>query len=58
MHSVFYGKSGVTLAARQLTREATHAAEMAGGAAAAAPAAATTSAEPLRKRKRGFSTLR
>jgi hypothetical protein len=51
--------------ARQLTREATRAtevparaAETARGAAAAAPAAATTSAEPLRKRKRGFSTLR
>jgi hypothetical protein len=51
--------------AKQLTREATRAAEAparavvtAGGAAAAAPALATTSAEPPRKRKRGFSTLR
>jgi hypothetical protein len=34
------------------------AAEMAGGEAVATPVAATTSAEPLRKRKRGFSTLR
>jgi hypothetical protein len=48
-------------AARQLTREATraaeapaHAAETTGGAAAAAPVAATTSAESPRKRKRGF----
>jgi hypothetical protein len=47
------------------TREATRAAEapartaeMAGGAAAATPVAATTSAEPPRKRKRGFPTLR
>jgi hypothetical protein len=53
------------LAARQLTREATRAAEAparaaetAGGAAAAALAVATTSTEPPRKRKRGFSTLR
>jgi hypothetical protein len=52
-------------AARQPTRDATcaveapaHAAEMAGGAAAATPVAATMSAEPPRKRKRGFSTLR
>jgi hypothetical protein len=45
-------------AARQPTREATRAAETAGGAAAAAPKAATTSAEPPRKRKWGFSTLR
>jgi hypothetical protein len=52
-------------AARQLTREVTHAAEAptrttetAGGAAAATMVAATTSAEPLKKRKRGFSTLR
>jgi hypothetical protein len=52
-------------AARKPTREATRAmeaparaAEMAGGAAAATPVAATKSAEPPRKRKRGFSTLR
>jgi hypothetical protein len=52
-------------AARHPTGEATRVAEapartaeMAGGAAAATPVAATTSAEPLRKRKRGFSTLR
>jgi hypothetical protein len=52
-------------AAKQPMREATRgaeaparAAEMAGGAAATTPAVATTSAEPLRKRKRGFSTLR
>jgi hypothetical protein len=52
-------------AARHPTGEATRAAEapartaeMAGGAAAATPMAATTSAEPPRKRKRGFSTLR
>jgi hypothetical protein len=52
-------------AARKLTREATRAAEVpvratetARGAAAAAPVVATTSAEPPRKRKRGFSTLR
>jgi hypothetical protein len=52
-------------AARQPTREATRAAEvparaveMAGGAAAATPVAATGSAEPPRKRKRGFSILR
>jgi hypothetical protein len=52
-------------AAKQLTRGATRvvealarAAEIAGGVAAAAPVAATTSAEPPRKRKRGFSTLR
>jgi hypothetical protein len=52
-------------AARQPTREATRAAEaparatgMTGGKVVAMPAAATTSAEPLRKWKRGFSTLR
>jgi hypothetical protein len=46
-------------------REATRAAEasaraakMAGGAAVAMSAVATTPAEPQRKRKRGFSTLR
>jgi hypothetical protein len=51
--------------ARRPTREATRtaeaqarAAEMAGGAAAATPVAATTFAEPPRKTKRGFSTLR
>jgi hypothetical protein len=32
--------------------------EAAGGAAPATPVVATTSAEPPRKRKRGFSTLR
>jgi hypothetical protein len=53
------------LAARSPTRVATRAAElparaaeMAGGAAAATPVAVTTSAEPLRKRKWGFSALR
>jgi hypothetical protein len=52
-------------AARQPTKEATRAAEaparaaeMVGGAAAATPVAAITSAEPPRKRKRGFSSLR
>jgi hypothetical protein len=52
-------------AARQPTREATHAAEapacateIAGGAAAATPVAATTPSALPRKRKRGFSTLR
>jgi hypothetical protein len=52
-------------AAKHPTGEATHAAEapasaveMAGGAAVATPMAVTTSAEPPRKRKRGFSTLR
>jgi hypothetical protein len=52
-------------AARQPSREATRAAEVparaaetAGGAAAATAEAATTSAEPPRKWKRGFSTLR
>jgi hypothetical protein len=45
-------------AAKQLTREAPRAAETAGGAVAATPVAATMSAEPPRKRKRGFSTLR
>jgi hypothetical protein len=52
-------------AAKQPTREAARAmeaparvVETAGGAAMATPAAATTSAEPPRKRKRGFSTLR
>jgi hypothetical protein len=34
------------------------AAEMVGGEAAATPAASTAPAEPPRKRKRGFSTLR
>jgi hypothetical protein len=32
--------------------------EVAGGAAVATSAAATVPVEPLRKRKRGFSTLR
>jgi hypothetical protein len=52
-------------AARQPTREAMRAAEAparaagtTGGEVVATPAAATTSAEPPRKRKRGFSTLR
>jgi hypothetical protein len=52
-------------AARQPTREAMRAAEAparaagtTGGEVVAMPAAATTSAEPPRKRKRGFSTLR
>jgi hypothetical protein len=45
-------------AARRPTREATRAAKMAGGEAVAAPAVATAPAEPPRKRKRGFSTLR
>jgi hypothetical protein len=52
-------------ATRQPTREATraaeapaHTAEATGGAVAATSAAATTPAEPPRKRKRGFSTLR
>jgi hypothetical protein len=36
----------------------THAAETTGGEAVATLTAATTSAEPPRKRKRGFSTLR
>jgi hypothetical protein len=52
-------------AAGHPTREATRAAEaparaveMAGGEAVATPAVATAPAEPLRKRKRGFSTLR
>jgi hypothetical protein len=52
-------------AARQPTREATRAAEVParaegsiGGEAVATPAAATMSAEPPRKRKWGFSTLR
>jgi hypothetical protein len=52
-------------AARQPTREATRTAEaptrtaeIAGGEAVATPVAATASAEPPRKRKRGFSTLR
>jgi hypothetical protein len=45
-------------ATRRPTREATHAAEATGGKAVATPTAATMSAEPPRKRKRGFSTLR
>jgi hypothetical protein len=52
-------------AARQPTGEPTRAteapvraAEMTGGEAVATLAAATASAEPPRKRKRGFSTLR
>jgi hypothetical protein len=32
--------------------------EVSGSAAVATPATTTTSVEPLRKRKRGFSTLR
>jgi hypothetical protein len=51
--------------ARQPMREATRAAEapartveVIGDAAVATSAAATTPAEPQRKRKRGFSTLR
>jgi hypothetical protein len=45
-------------AVRQPTGEATRAAETTGGEAVATLAAATASAEPLRKRKQGFSTLR
>jgi hypothetical protein len=52
-------------AARQPTRKATHATEApacaartTGGEAVATPAVDTTPAEPPRKRKRGFSTLR
>jgi hypothetical protein len=52
-------------AARKPMREATRAAEapvraagMTGGEAVATPAVATAPAEPPRKRKRGFSTLR
>jgi hypothetical protein len=59
------GAGAGTPAARHPTGEATRAAEaparaaeMAGGAVVATPVAATTSAEPPRKRKRGFSTLR
>jgi hypothetical protein len=59
------GAGARALAARPPTREATRTAEMlaraaetAGGAATATPVAATTSAEPPRKRKRGFSALR
>jgi hypothetical protein len=39
-------------------REVARAAEVARGAAVAMSVAATTPVEPLRKRKRGFSTLR
>jgi hypothetical protein len=52
------GAGAGATASRQPMGEATRAAEMTGAAAAAAPVAATTSAEPPRKMKRGYSTLR
>jgi hypothetical protein len=45
-------------AARQSTEEAARATEAYGSAAVATPAATTAPIEPLRKKKRGFSTLR
>jgi hypothetical protein len=53
-----HGTEAGAPAAGRPTGEATRAAEMAGGEAAATPAAATAPAEPPRKRKQGFSTLR
>jgi hypothetical protein len=45
-------------ATMRFTKGAAHAAKVSGSAVVATPAAATTPVEPLRKRKRGFSTLR
>jgi hypothetical protein len=53
-----HGAGAGETAARQPTRGATRATEMAGGEAVATPAVATALAEPPRKRKRGFYSLR